>query len=209
VLGAVIVFAAIGLIEPQAWRVLAAVDHVEVAIAAVTTACVIVFGVLEALGVAVGLSVIDTVRRSARPNDAVLGWVERLGRYADVSLHRTARVTPGIVVYRLDDRLFFANARYFKGRVREAIRAAPAPVSWLVFDAEAVTHVDSTGLDALDRLANDLRADGITLVVARLRTRMEDQFALAGLTDTIGPERFYPSVRAAVEACVNDQAGAT
>ncbi|MGZ8697306.1 MAG: SulP family inorganic anion transporter [Gaiellaceae bacterium] len=209
VLGAVIVFAAIGLIEPQAWRVLAAVDHVEVAIAAVTTACVIVFGVLEALGVAVGLSVIDTVRRSARPNDAVLGWVERLGRYADVSLHRTARVTPGIVVYRLDDRLFFANARYFKGRVREAIRAAPAPVSWLVFDAEAVTHVDSTGLDALDRLANDLRADGITLVVARLRTRMEDQFELAGLTDTIGPERFYPSVRAAVEACVNDQAGAT
>src|SRR6266508_3324626 len=80
VLGAVIVFAAIGLVEPQAWRTLAAVDHVEVAIAAVTTACVVVFGVLEALGVAVGLSVIDTVRRSARPHDAVLGWVERLGR---------------------------------------------------------------------------------------------------------------------------------
>jgi len=206
VLGAVIVFAAIGLVEPQAWRTLAAVDHVEVAIAAVTTACVVVFGVLEALGVAVGLSVIDTVRRSARPHDAVLGWVERLGRYADVSLHRTARVTPGVVVYRLDDRLFFANARYFKGRVREAIRAAPAPVSWLVFDAEAVTHVDSTGLEALDRLAKDLRADEITLVVARLRTRMEEQFETGGVTETIGRERFYPSVRAAVEACAKDQA---
>jgi MFS superfamily sulfate permease-like transporter len=145
VLGAVIVFAAIGLIEPQAWRTLAAVDHVEVAIAAVTTICVVLFGVLEALVFAVGVSVIDTVRRSASPNDAVLGWVDRLGRYADVSLHRTARVTPGVVVYRLDDRLFFANARYFRGRVREAIRAAPSPVSWLVFDAEAVTHVDSTG----------------------------------------------------------------
>ena len=84
VLGAVIVFAAIGLIEPQAWRALAAVDHVEVAIAGVTTGCVIVFGVLEALVVAVGLSMIDTVRRSASPHDAVLGWVERLGRYADV-----------------------------------------------------------------------------------------------------------------------------
>ena len=85
-------------------------------------------------------------------------------------------MTPGVVVYRLDDRLFFANARYFTGRVREAIRAAPTPVSWLVFDAEAVTHADSTGLEALEKLANDLRRDEITLVVARLRTRMQEQF---------------------------------
>ena len=207
VLGAVIVFAAIGLIEPQAWRALAAVDPVEVAIAAVTTACVIIFGVLEALGVAVGLSVIDTVRRSARPHDAVLGWVDGLGRYADVSLHRTARQTPGVVVYRLDDRLFFANARYFKGRVREAIRAATAPVSRLVLDAEAVTHVDSTGLEALDRLTKDLKGDEITLVVARLRTRMDDQFESTGVTETIGRERFYPTIRAAVEARVSGKTG--
>ncbi len=85
VLGAVIVFAAIGLVDLVAWRALAAVDHVEVAIAGVTMGCVIVFGVLEALVVAVGLTVIDAVRRGARPHDAVLGWVERLGRYADVS----------------------------------------------------------------------------------------------------------------------------
>jgi sulfate permease, SulP family len=200
VLGAVIVFAAIGLIDPQAWRALRAVDPVEVAIAGVTTACVVVFGVLEALGVAVGLSVIDTVRRSASPHDAVLGWVERLGRYADVSLHRAARVTPGVVVYRLDDRLFFANAGYFKGRVREAIRAARAPVSWLVFDAEAVTHADSTGLEALEQLTQGLRDDGITLVVARLRTRMQEDFELSGLTEAIGRQHFYPTVRAAVEA---------
>ena len=90
VLGAVIVSAAIGLVDLHAWRALAAVDHVEVAIAGVTTGCVVVFGVLEALAVAVGLSVIDTVRRSARPHDAVLGWVDRLGRYADVSLHPSA-----------------------------------------------------------------------------------------------------------------------
>ncbi|HEX5800822.1 MAG TPA: SulP family inorganic anion transporter [Gaiellaceae bacterium] len=209
VLGAVIVFAAVGLVAPQAWRALAAVDPVEVAIAGVTTGCVVVFGVLEALGVAVGLSVIDTVRRSARPHDAVLGWVEQLGRYGDVALHRTAQVTSGVVVYRLDDRLFFANARYFKGRVREAVRAAPAAVSWLVFDAEAVTHADSTGLDALKQLTKDLRDDGITLVVARLRARMEESFELAGVTDAIGREHFYPSVRAAVEACIDDGAAAT
>ena len=120
VLGAVIVSAAVGLVDPAAWRALAAIDRVEVSIAAVTAACVVFFGVLEALVVAVGLSMIDTVRRSARPYDAVLGWVDSLGRYGDVSLHPSARVTPGVVVYRLDDRLFFANARYFQGRAREA-----------------------------------------------------------------------------------------
>jgi sulfate permease, SulP family len=203
VLGAVIVFAAIGLIEPQAWRALAAIDPVEVAIAAVTTGCVIFFGVLEALVVAVGLSMIDTVRRSARPHDAVLGWVERLGRYADVSLHPSARVTPGVVVYRLDDRLFFANARYFKGRVREAIRAAPAPVRWLVLDADAITHADATGLDALLDVTKDLRRDEIALVMARLRTRMEEPLAAAGVLDAIGREHLYPTVRAAVDACGN------
>jgi SulP family sulfate permease len=203
VLGAVIVFAAIGLIEPQAWRALAAVDPIEVAIAAVTTACVIFFGVLEALVVAVGLSMIDTVRRSASPHDGVLGWVERLGRYADVSLHPSARVTPGVVVYRLDDRLFFANARYFAGRVREAIRAAPAPVRWLVLDADAITHADATGLDALIDVTKDLRRDEITLVLSRLRTRMEEQLEDAGVLEAIGREHLYPTVRAAVDACAS------
>jgi len=180
---------------------------VEVAIAGVTAGCVIVFGVLQALVVAVGLSVIDAVRRSARPHDAVLGWVERLGRYGDVSLHPSARITLGVVVYRLDDRLFFANARYFKGRVREAVRAAPAPVHWLVFDAEAVTHVDATGTDALIDLTNGLRRDGIALVLARLRTRMEEQLGRTGVLEAIGREHLYPSVRSAVDAFERGRGG--
>jgi sulfate permease, SulP family len=202
VLAAVIVSAGVGLVEPAAWRALAAIDNVEVAIAGVTTGCVVVFGVLQALIVAVGLSLIDTVRRSARPYDAVLGWVDRLGRYADVSLNPSARITPGVVVYRLDDRLFFANARYVKGRVREAIRAAPTETEWLVFDAEAVMHVDSTGMDALSSLAADLRRDEITLVVARLRKRMLEEFRLSGATDAIGSDHFYETVEGAVAAHV-------
>jgi sulfate permease, SulP family len=173
----------------------------------VTTGCVIFFGVLAALVVAVGLSMIDTVRRSARPHDAVLGWVERLGRYADVSLHPSAHTTPGVVVYRLDDRLFFANARYFKARVREAIRAAPGPVRWLVLDADAITHADATGLDALVDVTQDLRRDEITLVVARLRTRMEGLLEDAGALEAIGRSHLYPTVRAAVDACPRPGAG--
>ena len=91
VLGAVIVSAAIGLVEPAAWRGLWDTDRVEFTIAAVTAAGVIAVGVLEAIIFAAGLSIIDVVRRSAQPHDAVLGWVERLGRWADVSVHRSAR----------------------------------------------------------------------------------------------------------------------
>ena len=85
-------------------------------------------------------------------------------------------------------------------RVREAIYAAPTDTIWLVFDAEAVTHIDSTGFEALMQLADDLRRDGITLVVARLRSRMRDECDLAGLTERVGPQHFYSSVERAVEA---------
>ena len=200
VLGAIVVSAGIGLVDRAAWRALAAIDRVEVAIAGVTTVCVVVFGVLQAIVVAVGLSVIDAVRRSARPYDAVLGWVDELGRYADVSFHPSAKITPGVVVYRLDDRLFFANAGYVMGRVREAIRGAPTETSWVVFDAEAVMHVDSSGLDALESLAKDLKDEGITLVLARLRRRMHHDFDLAGVTAAVGAEHFYDSVERAVAA---------
>ena len=200
ILASVIVVAGIGIVDRAAWRALAAIDRVEVAIAGVTTACVVLFGVLEALVVAVGLSIIDTVRRSARPYDAVLGWVPGIQGYRNVAIHPSALVTPGVVVYRLDDRLFFANAGYVKGRVREAIRAAPTETSWFVFDAEAVNHIDSTGMEALLDLTRDLRQEGITLVVARLRSRMRPEFAVAGLTEEIGAEHFYASVRQAVDA---------
>ena len=112
---------------------------------------VIVIGVLEAVAFAVGLSIVDVVAPQRAPARRGAGLGERLGRWADVSVHRSARVTPGVVVYRLDDRLFFANAGYVKGRVREALRAAPSEPHALVLDAEGVTHVDSAGLDALER----------------------------------------------------------
>ena len=106
-----------------------------------------------------------------------------------------------MVVYKLDDRLFFANARYVKGRVQEAIRAAPTETAWLVFDAEAVSHVDATGIEMLGELARELRADEVTLVVARLRRRMHEDFETAGVLDEIGRERFYESVDLAIAAC--------
>ena len=195
VLGAVIISAAVGLVDLDAWHALAATDRVEVAIAAVTMAGVIMIGVLAGIVLAVGLSIVDVVRRSARPYDAVLGWDEGLGRYADVSVHRKARITPGVVVYRLDDRLFFANARYVKGRIREAIHGATPPVHWLVFDAEAVGHVDASGLEMLADLRQSLAGDGVQFAFARLHTSPRRHFDESGLTAEVGHDRFYPTVQ--------------
>lgn len=193
-LGAAIVVAAVGLVEPRNWQALWRTDRVEVAIAAFTAGGVIGAGVLQAIVVAVLLSILDVVRRSAKPHDAVLGWDPRLGRYADVALHPRAQVTPGVVVYRLDDRLFFANAGYFKGRVREALRGAPDPARRLVLDAEGVAHVDAAGVLALRDLAAELAAEGVELVVARAKAPLSARLADAG----VGAERIHPTVRAAV-----------
>lgn len=202
VLGAVIISAAVGLVDLVAWREVGRVSRFELGIAAATTVGVIVLGVLEALVIAVVLSIVDVVRRSAQPHDAVLGWVDRLGRYADVDLHPSARLAPGVVIYRLDDRLFFANAGYVKGRVLEALRGAPEPARWIVFDAEGVTDIDATGLGSLAELEATLARDGITMVVARMKPHVRAQLAAEGLDESIGEDHFFPTVRAAVAWCV-------
>jgi MFS superfamily sulfate permease-like transporter len=104
------------------------------------------------------------------------------------------------LVYRLDDRLFFANASYVKGRVREAIHGAPTPVEWFVFDAEGLTHVDATGVDALTELIRSLRTDQITFVFARLKGPMRQDLREAGVLDLVGEAHLYPTVQAAVQA---------
>ena len=199
-LGAVIVVAALGLVNFNDWRGLARISRVEVAIAATTTAGVITVGVLRALLLAVALSVVDAVRRSATPHDAVLGWVERMDRYADVQLHPTAKTVPGVLVYRLDDRLFFANSDYVKGRIREALAGAQTPVRWLVFDAEALNHVDATGVRMLTELIEALRKESITFVFARLHDPTHSHLDQAGVLDLVGEEHLYPTVRGAVAA---------
>jgi SulP family sulfate permease len=197
-LGAVIVSASLGLVDLSAWRALASVSKVEVGIAATATIGVIAVGVLQAIVLAVALSVIDSVRRSATPHDAVLGWVERLDRYGDVRFHPSARVVPGVLVYRLDDRLFFANATYVESRIREAIAGSATPVRWLVFAAESLSHVDASGVDVLTELIESLRKDGITFVFARLTSPMAQHLREAGVFRLIGEDHVYPTVHAAV-----------
>lgn len=208
VLGAAIVSAAIGLVQISAWRQLAATDRIELTIAAITTLGVVVTGVLNAIVFAVGLTILDAVRRSAKPGDAVLGFDEVLGRFADVDEHPDARISPGVVVYRLDDRLFFANSRYVMRRMREAVRGAPTTAHWLVLDAEGIGQIDTTGMEALGQLIEELDGDGVSLAVARMRTEIQGRLDDSGIEAQIGAKRFYPTVRAAVAACVKEEAAA-
>jgi MFS superfamily sulfate permease-like transporter len=105
-------------------------------------------------------------------------------------------------------RRFFANASYVKGRVREALHGAPASVRWLVFNAEALTHVDASGVHALKSLVQSLGEEGITFVFARLKSPMRQALREAGVLDLIGEPHVYPTVRAAVAAAVAGDAWA-
>lgn len=201
VLGAVIVMAAIGLVDVGEWRALRAAGVAEVVIAGVTMFGVVVVGVLWGLAVAVVLSILHTTSRSARPHDAVLGWVPRLGRYADASTHISAQITPGVVAYRLDDRLFFANAAYVRARMLEALDGATTKTRWFVFDAEGVPTIDATGTEMLEQFIDQLASMAVGMAVARAKGPLLDAFSSAGLTNRIGDENLYPNIEAAVAAC--------
>lgn len=151
VLGAVIVYASLKLIDPAQWRALARSSRTEVAIAAITSLVVVGVGVLPAIVVAVVLSIVDVVRRLAAPNDAVLGYSEPKRRYADVASDPDAGVTPGMVVYRIQERLYFANVHFFKRRAWAAVDGAPKPVHHLILDATMISGIDATAAGATRR----------------------------------------------------------
>jgi high affinity sulfate transporter 1 len=199
-LAAVIIYAAIGLIDIGGWKALARGSRGELLIAAIVVLGMLTVGLLASLVLAVLLSIIDVVRRSAQPRDAVLGWSAEDRRFVDVQRRPRARIVPGVVVYRLDDRLFFANSRYFRTRVREAIRAAPYDVTAFVFDAESVTSIDASSAAILRDLVEGLHADGIRFVLARPRVAVEEQIDRFGLTDVLPTGERFTTVRAAVSA---------
>jgi MFS superfamily sulfate permease-like transporter len=200
VLGAVIMYAGAKLIDPGQWFALARSSRVEVVIAGITVLCVVTVGVLQAIIVAVVLSVADIIRRAARPADALLGWSAEEDRYVDVVDHPDAGITRGVVVYRIQDRLFFANAHYFKRRLWAAVDGAPKPVRHVVLDSSFISDIDASAEVALREVIDGLRERNIELHVARaaqeLRLRMES----VGLAEAIGADHFHGTVTAAVDA---------
>jgi len=205
VLAAIIIVASVGIIEASAWVTLRRSSRAEVVIALVTTILVLTFGVLTALFIAVVLSMADVVRRVANPHDAVQGYVPSIDRYGNVSSHPDAEVVPGVVIYRLDDRIFFANCQRVNARIWSAISAAPAPVRWLVFDVAGVPDTDSAAQEALLELRRGLDDAGIGLVFATMRESLRVDLVEAGVMDVLGEENLFETVEAAVAGCLQRQ----
>jgi MFS superfamily sulfate permease-like transporter len=201
VLAAIIIVASVGIIEASAWVTLRRSSRAEVLIALVTMLLVLSVGVLQALFVAVFLSMVDVVRRVANPHDAVQGYVPSIDRFGNVESHPDAEVTPGIVVYRLDDRIFFANCQRVNGRIWSAISSAPRPVRWLVFDVAGVPDTDSAAQSALLDLKRGLDSAGIGLVFATMREPLRVDLLEGQVLDQLGAENLFETVEAAVLEC--------
>ena len=199
-LGAVVVYAATRLVDVPEFRRIARFRRSELLIAVATTTAVVVVGVLQGVLIAIGLSLLDLLRRVARPHDAVEGYVPGLAGMHDVDDYPSAEVVPGLLVYRYDSPLFFANADDFLTRALAAVDTSRVPVRWFVLNTEAIVEVDITAADALEELRSTLVQRGIVVALARVKRDLADDLAPSGLLDRIGPDRVFPTLPTAVEA---------
>jgi MFS superfamily sulfate permease-like transporter len=205
-LGAIVVYAALRLIDLGEFRRFGAFRRSELVLALATTVAVVVLGVLYGVLVAVGLSIADLLRRVARPHDGILGYVDGIAGMHDIDDHPGARLVPGLVVYRYDSPLFFANAQDFRTRALAAVDVSRTPVEWFLLNAESNVEVDLTGLDALEELRTELTRRGIVFAMARVKEDLRVFLAAAGLVERIGPDRIFPTLPTAVAAYEEDYA---
>jgi high affinity sulfate transporter 1 len=164
------------------------------------------FGVLVGIATAVGLSILNVFRRAWWPYDTVLGRVEGLAGYHDVRSYPEARHLPGLIVFRFDAPLFFANCRTFRDEVRRMAKIEPKP-RWVVIAAEPITDVDTTAADMLFELEAEVTAQDISLVFAELKDPVREKIERYGLAEEIEAHNFFPTVGAAVNA-FREQTGA-
>lgn len=202
VLAAIVIAAMVGLVDLAGFRRLAGVHRADFFLAATCVGGVAVFGVLWGIGIAIGLSVLAFLWRAWHPYDAVLGRATGVKGYHDLTRYPEARQVPGLLLYRFDAPLFFANATIFRERLLAAVRGSPGPVEMVVVAAEPITDLDSTAADMLAAFAHDLETRGIELAFAEMKDPVKDRLRRFGLVETIGHERFYPTIGVAVRRFV-------
>jgi len=197
-LAAVVIASAIGLIEVTDLIRIFRIQRWEFWLSIVCLVGVAVFGAIPGIGIAIGIAVIEFLWDGWRPHSAVLGRAEGVRGYHDITRYPDARQIPGLVLFRWDAPLFFANAELFKERVLDAAAQAPAPVRWLVVAAEPVTSVDVTAADSLAELDEILHRAGIEFCFAELKDPVKDKLKRFGLFAQLGEGSFFPTIGAAV-----------
>ena len=197
-LAAVVIASAIGLIEVTDLARIFRVQRWEFWLSIICFVGVAVLGVIPGIGLAIAIAIIQFLWDAWRPHFAVLGRAEGLKGYHDITRYPDARQIAGLVLFRWDAPLFFANAELFKERVLDLAAAAAAPVRWFVVAAEPITNVDVTAADALSELEKTLSEAGVKLCFAELKDPVKDKLKRFGLFEQIGEKFFFPTIGSAV-----------
>src|SRR4029077_7182273 len=199
-LAAVVIAAAIGLIEVTDLRRIYRIQRWEFWLAIVCTVAVAGLGAIPGIGLAIVIAIIEFLWDGWRPYCAVLGRADGVQGYHDITRYPDARRIPGLVLFRWDAPLFFANAELFHDRVLDAVAASPTPVRWLVVAAEPVTSVHVTSADMLAELDETLHAAGIELCFAEMKDPVKDKLRRFELLERFGGgTNFHPTLGAAVD----------
>jgi high affinity sulfate transporter 1 len=203
-LAAIVIAAAIGLFEFNDLRRIFRIQRWEFWLSVVCFVGVAVFGVIPGIGLAIVIAVIEFLWDGWRPHHAVLGRVDGIRGYHDIGRYPAARLVPGLVLFRWDAPLFFANAELFHQRVLEAVAQSPTPVRQIIVSAEPVTSVDVTSADVLAELEQALRASGVELRFAEMKDPVKDKLRRFELLERFGATSFYPTLGAAVDAYLDE-----
>jgi len=198
-LGAVVIAASVALVEVRGVLRLYHLRSSEFLLSIVCFLGVALLGVIQGIFIAVGVALLAFIWRAWRPYDAVLGRVDGMKGYHDISRHPEARRIPGLVLFRWDAPLFFANAGIFHDHVLRAVAEAPTPTKWVVVAAEPVTDVDVTAADVLADLDQDLHGAGMDLCFAEMKGPVKDRLKRYGLFTRLGTENFFPTLGQAVD----------
>ena len=199
-LAAIVVYAAVNLVDIRGFRRLAAFRRSEFMLALAACAGVLAFNILYGVLAAVGLSVAELLFRVGRPHDAIQGLVPGLAGMHDIDDYPQAKTIPGLVVYRYDAPLFFANAQDFRRRALAAATQASPPARWFILNTEANVEVDFTALEAVEAVRAELSHRGIIVGLARVKQDLLDDLQAFGLAQKIGTQRIFPTLPTAVDA---------
>ena len=199
-LAAVVIASAIGLIEVSDLRRIYRIQRWEFWLSMTCFTGVAVLGAIPGIALAIVISVIEFLWDGWRPHSAVLGRVEHVRGYHDITRYPDARLIPGLVLFRWDAPLFFANAELFHKRVLDAVASSPTPVRWFVVAAEPVTSVDVTAADVVCELDDTLHAAGIELCFAEMKDPVMDKLKRFGIFKRFGEQTFFATLGQAVSA---------
>jgi high affinity sulfate transporter 1 len=199
-LAAVVIASAIGLFEVSDLRRIYRIQRWEFWLSMACFAGVATLGAIPGIALAIGIAVIEFLWDGWRPHSAVLGRVDRIKGYHDITRYPEARLIPGLVLFRWDAPLFFANAELFHERVLDAVASSPTPVRWLVVAAEPVTSIDVTAADAISELHDALQTAGIELCFAEMKDPVKDKLKRFELYERLGEKTFFATLGEAVSA---------